>query len=57
MLYITCIVGVQAQLFGKSLVSIENGIYVQLQISIHSYIENHTNNKLIAIEVGRETSL
>ena len=59
MLYTTCIVGIQDQLLGKSLVSIENNIHfiTDAQIFIRSYIENHTNNKHIAVQLGSGTNL
>ena len=38
MLYITYIVGVQDQLFGKSLDSIENSIHFQLQMHKYPFI-------------------
>ena len=43
--YVTCIVGVQGQLLGIFLVSIENSIHLitNAQISIHTYVEIHTN--------------
>ena len=48
-------IGVQDQLLGKSLVSIGSSVHLivrDAQISIHSYIESHTNNKLIAIQLA-----